>query len=90
MLGEVTARMHVHARQWQRPSWFTRHTWDFETSLGDENPHWGRWRDGMGVDAAKAKLFGRTVDLIGAGSLPSARAPTASASSTATSGSPIC
>ena len=65
MLGEVTARMHVHARQWQRPPWFTRLTWDFETSLGDRNPHWGRWRDGMGVDAAKTKLFGRTVELIG-------------------------
>jgi Ser/Thr protein kinase RdoA (MazF antagonist) len=64
VLGEVTARMHVHARQWQRPAWFSRHTWDFETSLG-ETPHWGSWRDGIGVDAAKAKLFGRTVDLIG-------------------------
>src|SRR5262245_26574869 len=32
VLGEVTARMHIHARQWQRPSWFTRHSWDFETS----------------------------------------------------------
>ena len=65
VLGEVTARMHLHARQWKRPPWFQRHTWDFETSLGDEKPHWGRWRDGMGVDAARAKLFGRTVDLIG-------------------------
>jgi Ser/Thr protein kinase RdoA (MazF antagonist) len=65
VLGEVTARMHLHARQWKRPAWFQRHTWDFETSLGEAKPHWGRWRDGMGVDAAKAKLFGRTVDLIG-------------------------
>ena len=65
ILGEVTARMHIHTRQWRRPSWFERHSWDFETSLGEEKPHWGRWRDGMGVDAAKAKLFGRTVDLIG-------------------------
>lgn len=65
VLGEVTARMHLHTRQWQRPSWFTRFTWDFETSLGEDKPHWGRWRDGMGVDAARAKLFGRTVDLIG-------------------------
>jgi Ser/Thr protein kinase RdoA (MazF antagonist) len=65
VLGEVTARMHIHARQWRRPSWFSRHAWDFETSLGEESPHWGSWRDGMGVDAAKAKLFGRTVDLIG-------------------------
>lgn len=65
ILGEVTARMHIHARQWQRPAWFQRHSWDFETSLGEAKPHWGRWRDGMGVDAAKATLFGRTVDLIG-------------------------
>ena len=65
ILGEVTARMHGHARTWKRPPYFERFTWNFETSLGEEKPHWGRWRDGMGVDAAKAKLFGRTVDLIG-------------------------
>ena len=65
VLGEVTARMHLHSRKWKRPSGFKRLTWDFDTSLGDTNPHWGRWRDGMGVDAEKQKLFGRTVDLIG-------------------------
>jgi Ser/Thr protein kinase RdoA (MazF antagonist) len=65
VLGEVTARMHAHARQWKRPDFFTRFTWDFETALGERNPHWGRWRDGMGVDPAKAKLFERTVQLIG-------------------------
>ena len=64
VLGEVTARMHVHARQWQRPDSFQRFTWDFETSLGHENPHWGKWRHGVGVDTAHAKIFGRTVDLI--------------------------
>ena len=61
VLGEVTARMHLQARHWQRPPWFTRLTWDFETSLGDTTPHWGRWRDGMGVDCAKEKLFGRAM-----------------------------
>ena len=65
ILGEVTARMHDHARTWKRPIFFERFTWDFETSLGEAKPHWGQWRDGMGVDTAKAKLFGRTVDLIG-------------------------
>jgi Ser/Thr protein kinase RdoA (MazF antagonist) len=65
VLGEVTARMHLHARHWKRPPWFTRLTWDFETSLGDATPHWGRWRDGMGVDPAKEQLFGRAVELIG-------------------------
>ncbi len=64
-LGAVTARMHRHARGWQRPEGFTRLTWDFETSLGEGAPHWGRWRDGMGLDPAKADLFGRTVALIG-------------------------
>lgn len=64
-LGETAARMHVHARQWQRPSWFTRHTWNFETALGEDRPHWGRWRDGVGMDREKEKLFQRTVDLIG-------------------------
>jgi Ser/Thr protein kinase RdoA (MazF antagonist) len=64
VLGEVTARMHLHTRQWKRPDWFTRQIWDFETSLGDEKPHWGRWRDGMGVDSAREKLFGRTAELI--------------------------
>jgi Ser/Thr protein kinase RdoA (MazF antagonist) len=65
VLGEVTACMHLHARQWRRPTWFSRFTWDFETSLGQHQPHWGHWRDGMGVDDKKAKLFGQTVALIG-------------------------
>ena len=65
VLGEVTARMHRHARDWQRPPGFTRPVWNFETALGEANPHWGRWRDGIGVDAAKAALFARTVALIG-------------------------
>ncbi len=64
-LGEVTARMHIHAKQWQRPQWFTRFTWDFETSLGEDKPHWGRWRHGIGVGAEQFKLFSHTVDVIG-------------------------
>jgi Ser/Thr protein kinase RdoA (MazF antagonist) len=64
-LGAVTARMHGHAREWTRPAGFTRLTWDLETSLGDEAPHWGRWRDGMGLDTARTALFARTVEAIG-------------------------
>lgn len=65
VLGEVTARMHRHVKQWRRPPGFKRLTWDFETSLGEAAPHWGRWRDGMGVDRARAELFARTVARIG-------------------------
>ncbi len=65
ILGEATARMHRHARHWPRPSWFTRPIWNFETALGETTPHWGRWRDGIGLDPQTAALFGRTADLIG-------------------------
>jgi Ser/Thr protein kinase RdoA (MazF antagonist) len=64
LLGETAARMHGHVRGWQRPSWFTRHTWDFETSLGT-TPHWGRWQDGMGMTDAACQALGETAALIG-------------------------
>ncbi len=64
VLGEITARMHLQVRGWQRPEWFERLTWDFDTSLGDR-PHWGSWRDGMGLTPEITDLFERTVNLIG-------------------------
>ncbi len=63
LLGSVSAQMHHHSKSWQRPQWFERYTWDFETSIGD-TPHWGRWQDGMGVDASRQQLFGQTAALI--------------------------
>jgi Ser/Thr protein kinase RdoA (MazF antagonist) len=62
-LGETAARMHAHVKSWVRPPWFARHTWDFETSLGSR-PHWGRWRDGLGMTAEIAKVVAATVSLI--------------------------
>jgi Ser/Thr protein kinase RdoA (MazF antagonist) len=64
-LGEAAARMHLHVMRWQRPAWFTRHTWNFETALGENEPHWGRWRDGLGVTPEMVKIFERTVEVIG-------------------------
>jgi Ser/Thr protein kinase RdoA (MazF antagonist) len=64
MLGETAAHMHAHVRGWQKPEWFERHTWDFETSLG-ATPHWGRWRDGMGMTQEIERVFTETVALIG-------------------------
>jgi Ser/Thr protein kinase RdoA (MazF antagonist) len=63
ILGETTARMHAHVRNWSPPHYFTRHSWDFETSLG-ARPHWGSWRDGMGLNAEREALFARTVGRI--------------------------
>ena len=63
LLGETAARMHNHVKSWQRPDWFERHSWDFDTSLGDR-PHWGRWRDGMGMTPEIEAVFAKTVSLI--------------------------
>jgi Ser/Thr protein kinase RdoA (MazF antagonist) len=63
VLGELAARMHDHTKQWPRPAAFERHTWDFETSLG-ARPHWGGWRDGMGLDPERERILGRAVALI--------------------------
>ena len=63
VLGEISARMHLHVRDWARPAGFERFTWDYETTLGSR-PHWGSWRNGMGVTPEIEALFARTIDLI--------------------------
>jgi Ser/Thr protein kinase RdoA (MazF antagonist) len=57
-LGEITARMHRHARQWQRPAWFTRFHWDHDAAFGSQ-ARWGRWQDGIGVGPAEREVLGR-------------------------------
>ena len=64
-LGEIAARMHIHSRKWRRPPFFTRFIWNFETSLGEDNPHWGKWKNGLGVDSRIEAIFARTVRVIG-------------------------
>jgi Ser/Thr protein kinase RdoA (MazF antagonist) len=57
-LGEITARMHQHARQWARPAWFTRFHWDYAAAFGPQ-PRWGRWQDGIGAGPAERAVLGR-------------------------------
>src|SRR5262249_37712677 len=57
-LGAVSARMHGHARAWRRPGDFRRFSWEYETTLG-ANGHWGRWQDGLGMDAEARDVLGR-------------------------------
>lgn len=63
-LGAITARLHAHAKQWNRPATFTRFVWDFDTALG-QHGHWGRWQDGLGVGAQEQEVLGRCAGLIG-------------------------
>jgi Ser/Thr protein kinase RdoA (MazF antagonist) len=64
-LGEITARLHLHARQWTPPPGFTRKRWDVDTVLGDR-PHWGHWRQAQGLDAAGAALLARATAVLAA------------------------
>jgi Ser/Thr protein kinase RdoA (MazF antagonist) len=57
-LGEVTARLHLHARSWTLPPGFTRKRWDAETILGPR-PHWGDWRQAPGLDRSGAEVLER-------------------------------
>ena len=57
-LGEITARMHRHARTWARPDWFTRFRWDYDAAFGQE-ARWGRWQHGMGVGPAEREVLAR-------------------------------
>jgi len=63
-LGAIAARMHQHARAWQRPDYFERLVWDFEGAVGRRG-NWGDWRDGPGLDAAAIDLLEQLVDRIG-------------------------
>jgi Ser/Thr protein kinase RdoA (MazF antagonist) len=62
-LGEITARMHRHAREWSRPAWFTRFHWDYAAAFGPE-ARWGRWQDGIGVGPAERQVLARLDDAL--------------------------
>ena len=62
-LGEITARLHVHARAWTPPPSFTRKRWDLETILGPR-PHWGHWRQAEGLNPQGEALLARATDML--------------------------
>jgi Ser/Thr protein kinase RdoA (MazF antagonist) len=62
-LGEITARLHLHAGSWTRPPEFTRKIWDFDTIIGPR-AHWGDWRLAPGLDAAGLAVLERTAALL--------------------------
>jgi Ser/Thr protein kinase RdoA (MazF antagonist) len=62
-LGQITAALHEHSHAWTRPSGFSRFSWDWEHSLGDE-PRWGRWQDADGVGRQEHDLLDRAARLL--------------------------
>jgi Ser/Thr protein kinase RdoA (MazF antagonist) len=64
-LGEITARLHLHARHWKPPQGFTRKRWDVDTILGPD-PHWGHWRQAQGLDSDGETLLARATAALAA------------------------
>jgi Ser/Thr protein kinase RdoA (MazF antagonist) len=62
-LGELTARMHQHARGWAPPPDFRRRRWDLDGMVG-ANAHWGPWRAAIGLDAAGNQVLEDALVLI--------------------------
>jgi Ser/Thr protein kinase RdoA (MazF antagonist) len=57
-LGELTARLHLHARSWRRPDDFTRFSWGYDEAFGSI-ARWGRWQDAPGVDDSTRPVLDR-------------------------------
>ena len=62
-LGELTARLHEHAKKWTFPANFERFSWDWTHTLGVE-PRWGRWQDGIGISDSNVPLLAKAAKLI--------------------------
>lgn len=62
-LGELTARMHAHAKSWALPPGFRRKRWDFEAMVGPQG-FWGPWRAAIGLDAGGVAILEDALELI--------------------------
>jgi len=57
-LGEISARMHDHAKRWAPPAEFERPSWTPEAIL-DDRLDWGPWQAGHGVEGDVLELLSR-------------------------------
>jgi Ser/Thr protein kinase RdoA (MazF antagonist) len=57
-LGELTARLHQHARAWSPSAGFRRFSWGYDEAFGSV-ARWGRWQDAPGVDDSTSPVLAR-------------------------------
>ncbi len=62
-LGELTAKMHRHAKGWRPPSDFLRKRWDVDAMVGPQG-YWGPWRAAIGLDSPGAEVIEAALALI--------------------------
>src|ERR1700682_3308261 len=62
-LGELTAKLHLHARSWNVPAGFRRKRWDV-VAMGGDNGYWGPWRNAIGLDDPGTAALEQTLSFI--------------------------
>lgn len=63
-LGEITARLHQHSRNWPRPQGFRRIIWDHHTMVSPQS-HWGHWQDAPNLNPQDHMLVAQAIARIG-------------------------
>ena len=63
-LGNITARLHKHSRNWQRPAGFQRIIWDHQTMVSPQS-HWGDWRDAPNLRVQDHGIVEETIVRVG-------------------------
>ena len=63
ILGAISARLHRHARGWEKPEGFTRKTWTFQSAFGPE-PLWGDWRAALGLTPDQEAVLERLCEVL--------------------------
>ncbi|MDR9753380.1 phosphotransferase [Pseudomonas sp. SZMC_28357] len=62
-LGAITAKLHQHSREWQRPADFRRIIWNHRTMVGPQG-HWGNWRAAANLDSHAVGLIEETLQRV--------------------------
>ena len=62
-LGELSAKMHAHARSWTLPPGFCRRRWDLDAMVGT-NGFWGSWRAAIGLESSGTATLERALEFI--------------------------
>jgi Ser/Thr protein kinase RdoA (MazF antagonist) len=60
VLGMLTAKLHAHAKSWERPATFTRQLWDTDAMHGTRHL-WGPWQAALGLTPEGHDLLQRAV-----------------------------
>jgi Ser/Thr protein kinase RdoA (MazF antagonist) len=63
-LGAITAKLHQHSQEWQRPADFRRIVWDHQGMVGPQG-HWGSWRDAANLSSSAFGLIEDALQRVG-------------------------